>query len=281
VITEIGQPSNRTIKVNEIRLHYLEWRGGGDKTILLLHGFMGHAHVWDALASDLSNYYRVLALDQRGHGESDWSKKVSYSIDSHYADLRIFIKSLDLQKIILLGHSMGGRNALFYAACVPEKVEGLIVVDARLRNNPESSKALQRQIVSLPLQTKNLGEVDEALLRLYPYLSIETCRYIAKHGYIKSRDGRYVAKYDDRMSVQIKRADYKTDNLWHMARNVTCPTLFVRGKESPFVSAEEVKRMCLAIKGAKFQEIVGATHMPVQENPKAFKEVIKNFLKIK
>jgi pimeloyl-ACP methyl ester carboxylesterase len=157
-------------------------------------------------------------------------------IDLHYKDLSIFIESLGLQKIILLGHSMGGRNALFYAACAPEKVERLIVVEARLGNCPEGSRALQRRIVSLPLKVKNIGEVVEVLRSLYPYLRIETCRHIAKHGYLKSREGRYVPKYDTRMSVQIKRAENSTDDLWNMMKNVTCPTLFIRGKESFSVS---------------------------------------------
>lgn len=272
------KPKDKTVRVHELRLHYLDWGGDGDKTILLLHGFMGHARVWDDLAAKLSTRYRVFALDQRGHGDSEWSKEVSYSMDSHFADLNVFIESLRLEKIILLGHSMGGRNALFYTACVPEKVKRLILVDARLGNNSDAKRALRHQLACLPVKATNIEEVVEALRKLYPYLSIEACLHIAKYGYEESKDGRFVPKYDTRMSRQLERSDYNTEELWDMIENVTCPTLVVRGKESHFVSQQEARKVCMALSKATFQEIPRSTHMPAQENSKAFKKMILDFL---
>jgi len=271
-------PRDNYIRVNQIRLHYLDWGGSGDKTILLLHGFMAHAHVWDSLAIELSAFFQVLALDQRGHGDSQWSKEAWYSIDSHYTDITAFIESLRLKRIILLGHSMGGRNALFYAACVPEKVERLVLVDTRVGNNPEASSALRRQLASLPLKAKMMDEVVQALRDLYPYLSIETCKYISNYGYTESKDGQFVPKYDIRMSMQIERSGYAAEDLWDMMKNVPCPALVVRGEKSPFLSREEAKKMCMVLPGARFMEIAEATHMPAQENPEAFKRAILDFL---
>jgi len=274
----MNKPRERTIQVNGLRLHYLGWGGDGDKTILLLHGFMGHARVWDDLAAALSTRYGVLALDQRGHGDSEWSPESSYGMDSHFADLSVFIESLKVKKIILLGHSMGGRNALFYAACIPEKMEGLILVDARLGNNLEASNALKRQMASMPLKAKTLVEVAGALRNLYPYLSVDVCTHISKHGYSKSKDGRFIPKYDTRMCRQIERTNYAIEELYGIIKNVVCPTLIVKGKESPFITPDEAQRMCMALPGATFKEIAGATHMPAQENPYAFKKVIFDFL---
>ena len=172
-------PKDKYIRVNQLRLHYLDWGKGGDKTLLLLHGFMSHAHMWDNLATELSARYHVLALDQRGHGDSEWSKEAYYSIDSHFSDISVFIESLGLEKVVILGHSMGGRNALFYAACAPEKVERLILVDARLGNNQEASKALRRQLASLPLKAKNMDEVTLKLLKIYT-----ACRMSSLNAYI-------------------------------------------------------------------------------------------------
>jgi pimeloyl-ACP methyl ester carboxylesterase len=274
----MNKPRDRTIRVNELRLHYLDWGGDEDKTILLLHGFMGHARVWDDLAAELSTRYRVLALNQRGHGDSEWSQVTSYGMDSHFADLSVFIESLEVKKIILLGHSMGGRNALFYAACAPEKVERLILVDTRLGNNPDASKALRRQMASLPLKAKTIAEPAEALRNLYPYLSIDVCIDIAKHGYSMSKDGRFIPKYDTRMGRQIERSDYVTEELYDMIKNVECPTLIIRGKESPFLSLKEAQRICAAFPEVTFKEIAGATHMPAQENPDDFKKAVFDFL---
>jgi pimeloyl-ACP methyl ester carboxylesterase len=271
-------PKDKYIRVNQLRLHYLDWGKGGDKTLLLLHGFMSHAHMWDNLAIELSPRFYVLALDQRGHGDSEWSKEAYYSIDSHFSDISVFIESLGLEKVIILGHSMGGRNALFYAACAPEKMERLVLVDARLGNNRDASKALKRQLTSLPLKAKNMDEVTEAIRSLYPYLSIEMCRDLARYGYKESKDGRFIPKYDTKMSSQLEKSEYTTEELGEMIKNVTCPTLIIRGKESPFVSLEEAQKMCMTLPRATFEEIPRATHMPAQENPEAFKKVVLDFL---
>ena len=114
------KPENRYIGINGLRLHYLDWGGHGKQPMLLLHGFMGHAHVWDAFALEFKKDYHVISLDQRGHGESEWSQKLAYSIDDHFSDICRFVDILALDPIIVIGHSMGGRNGLFYAACFPE-----------------------------------------------------------------------------------------------------------------------------------------------------------------
>ena len=275
-----SKPEDRYLTVNELRMHYLDWGNAENTPILLLHGFMAHAHVWDNMASELCSRYHVLALDQRGHGDSEWSKEALYSVDSHFLDISAFIESLGLKGIILLGHSMGGRNALFYAACAPEKVQRLILVDARLGTNPEASKALRRQLAFLPSKAKTMDEVVEALRNLYPYLSTEMCRHIATYGYKTSQDSQLIPKYDIRMSTQIESSGYATEDLLEMTRNVTCPTLVVRGRESSFLSREEAEKMCKFLPKAVFKEIPGATHIPAQENLNAFTKVIFDFLSL-
>ena len=80
------------------------------------------------------------------------------------------------------------------------------------------------------------------------------------------------------MGRQIERSDYVTEELYDMIKNVECPTLIIRGKESPFLSLEEALRICAAFPKATFKEIAGATHMPAQENPDGFKTAVYDFL---
>ena len=275
-----NKPEDKYLTANELRLHYLDWGDSENAPILLLHGLMAHAHVWDNLALELSNLYHVLALDQRGHGESEWPREALYSVDDHFCDIITFIEALALKKVILLGHSMGGRNALFYTACAPEKVERLILVDARLGINPEASRALKRQLASLPVKAKAMDEVVEALRKLYPYLKIEMCRHIAKYGYNQSQDGWFIPKYDIRMSMQIESLGYATEDLSEMTKSISCPTLVVRGRESLFLSREEAHTMCHLLPMAVFKEIPESTHIPAQENPNAFTRVIFDFLSL-
>ncbi len=271
-------PKDEYLNVNGLRLHYIKWGMSGDKTILLLHGFMGHAHTWDEFALNFRNRYLIIALDQRGHGESQWSKSGFYTIDDHFSDIAKIIEILRLRDLIIIGHSMGARNGLFYTVCYPENVERLVLIDARLWSNPKNSKAFRHHLTNFPLQAFSLSEVVKAIQHLYPYISTKTCRHLAYYGYKKIQDRKFVPKFDVRMSLQSNLLGCMIEDLSPFLANISSPTLVIRGKESLFLSRADGRRICNIIPNAKFEEIPMATHMPAQENPKVFKEVISDFL---
>lgn len=272
-------PEDAFLEIRGLRLHYLDWRGNEKEPMLLLHGFMAHAHAWDEFASDFRDRYHIIALDQRGHGESQWSEEEAYSLDDHFSDIAHLIEFLELKDLILVGHSMGGRNALFYTACHPQNVGRLILVDARPANSVRASERLKHDLLHLPLQASSLDEIAQAMRVLYPSLSIEICHDLASHGYREEGlDGRFVPKYDARMSSHSEQMGCMTEDLWPFMKNVACPTLIVRGEESPFLSREDAQKMSVVIPRADWAEIPQATHLPVQENLVAFKRVISDFL---
>ena len=273
-----GKPPDRYIDARGLRLHFLEWGNEHSQPIVLLHGFLAHAHVWDEIAPAFKDRHRVLALDQRGHGKSGWSEEAAYTIDDHFSDIDAFITALELSNVILIGHSMGGRNALFYAACMPSAVALLILVDARPDDTPQASQALKDLLVTLPIKASSLDEVTQALRGLYPYLSKQCCKHIARYGYKQEDDGTLAPRYDTRMSVQCERMNYATEGLWPYLLGIACPTLIIRGKESPFLSKEVAQRMCEVIPVAVMREIAQATHMPAQENPIVFQGIVSEFL---
>ena len=96
---------------------------------MLLHGYTGHARSWDHFAAGMTDRYRVLALDQRGHGESGWAAADQYGIDDMVQDLRAFVTALGLQRFTLLGLSMGGMVAMHYAGARPAELAALVIVD--------------------------------------------------------------------------------------------------------------------------------------------------------
>jgi len=273
------KPQNRYLYNKGLRLHYLDWGNDKQQPMLLLHGFLAHAHVWDDFALNFRSHYHVIALDQRGHGESQWSKDVAYTMDDHFSDIALFIETLKLEELILVGHSMGGRHALFYTACVPYKIDRLILVDARSGNDLQVSHALRHLLATFPLQTHSLEEVARAIQNLYPCLSKEMCYHIANHGYKRVHEGNYIPKYDTRMSQQFDSTGYATEDLWPFMENVPCPVLLIRGKKSLFLSRKIAQQMCRVLPQTKFKEIPESTHMPVQENPIATTKVIAGFLK--
>ena len=271
-------PEDKTVAINGLTLHYLDWGNTSGQTMLLLHGFMGHAHVWDGLAKVFRSRYRVIALDQRGHGESGWSEDLSYTLDDHFSDITTFIEHLNPRPLVVIGHSMGGRNALFYTACFPENVARLIIVDARPGNSPGASRALKNLVDTLPLEADSVEETVDGVRSVFPHIPREVCSHVVKYGYRGGCDGKLIPCYDRRMSISVQRSGYVTEDLWRFLKNLACPTLVVRGKESEFLPQSDARKMCEIIPDAVWREVPNAAHAPFLENPEEFIRIIEEYL---
>src|SRR5438445_4832107 len=121
--------SDKFVTVNGLRIHYLEWDNPGAPILIMLHGLRSYAHVWDGVARPLADGYHILALDQRGRGDSDWSPDASYSTEAYVSDLEQLVQSLGLNRFILIGHSMGGANTIVFTARHPDQVIAAVIED--------------------------------------------------------------------------------------------------------------------------------------------------------
>jgi pimeloyl-ACP methyl ester carboxylesterase len=276
---ELSQPIDKFADINGLSLHYLDWGNPERPPVLLLHGFTAHAGSWNWTALNLRDCYHVLALDQRGHGRSWNSEEMLYSIDDHFTDISIFIETLGLKDLVLIGHSMGGRNALFYTACRPDNVSRLILVDARPGNSTGASAALKEHLAVLPLEVEKLDEAVQVIRDMYPRIPEDDCFDLASYGYRKTAAGIYETRFDSRMLSHTQKSGYSAESLWNFMDNVKCPTLIIRGKESDFLSLEDAQEMNKKIHGSILVEIPDATHMPAQENRDVFCRVVLDFLK--
>ena len=113
------RPHERDIVVDGRRLHLVDWGGDARPPLLLLHGFTGHAHAWDTLAIAQQPHFHVLALDARGHGDSDPADV--YDAAGAFRDLSSVVDQLGLRTHTLVGLSMGGRNAMYFTAKRPDR----------------------------------------------------------------------------------------------------------------------------------------------------------------
>src|SRR2546422_9008102 len=121
----------RSVEVGGLRLSVLEWGMSGRPALCFLHGGSAHARWFDRVTPAFAGRFHVIALDQRGQGESDWAKPPAYGTENFAADLLGVIDALGWRRVALIGHSMGGHNAMSFSAWHPERVSALVIVDSR------------------------------------------------------------------------------------------------------------------------------------------------------
>ena len=146
------------VTVNNLRLRYLDWGTEGKMPLVCLHGHTGQAHIWDEFAEAMLPHYHVLALDQRGHGESQWAD-TGYERDRFVEDLAAFVDELGLQRFVLAGLSMGGWHSLLYTPDHQERVERIIIVDI----GPEPSARSIAERANRPPTPMMFAGLDDAV----------------------------------------------------------------------------------------------------------------------
>jgi esterase len=268
----------RSFKVDGLTLRALGWGAPGRPALCFLHGGSAHAHWWDAVAPAFADRYEVIALDQRGHGESDWPPSstdgTAYATENFVADLVQVMDSLGWKDMTLCGHSMGGHNAMAFAAWHPDRVRQLVVVDSRPTIPPSSLERMHRRGYRGPRRHETL----EAALASFRLLPRDTAadpaflRHLAQMGIVE-RDGRFLYRFDPATSGYRRPAD-----VWALLHRIIAPTLLVRGEHSPVLTRPTVEEMASRIPQARWEEIAGAYHHLVLDRPAEFTVVLESFL---
>jgi pimeloyl-ACP methyl ester carboxylesterase len=269
------QARHRAIDVNGVRLHALEWGTAGRAALCFLHGGSAHAHWFDQVAPAFADRYHVISLDQRGHGESGWASPPAYGTEDFAADLLGVILALGWSRVVVVGHSMGGHNALAFSAWHPERVRGLVVVDSRPAISAERLEGM-RQRGRRALRPHPTLEEAVAAFRLLPRETVADpalLAHLARAGLVQ-RDGGWVYRFDP----DSNRARRPTDT-WALLERIVAPTLIVRGELSPVLPQELADRVRAVIPRAVVTEIPGAYHHLVLDAPEAFVRVLDGYLR--
>ena len=264
-------PIDRDLKVNGLRLRLLDWGGEGRTPLLLLHGFTGHAHAWDTLAIALQPHFHVLALDQRGHGDSDPAGV--YNAIVAFDDLSGVVDQLKLRSLVIVGLSMGGRNAIYFTSKRPDIVHKLVIVDI----GPEISRRASQPSAGPP-EPETWESIEQAarhLLRGNPYPGIHYYRWVASTSLRARPDGALVWKWHP--SVKERRTNPDLD-WWGILRSITPPTLVLRGEESTVLDRDVAERMAKELPNGQFIEIPRAVHTLHEDNPEAVLAALEGFL---
>jgi len=272
--------ADREIAANALQLHYQEWGDPSAPPILMLHGFGVSGHMFDEFAERMQHRFRLIALDQRGHGDSEWANDGDYTRAAFVADVEEFRKALGLDQFILVGHSMGGLNAVAYTIEHPHQVRALILVDV----GPEAAKEGVDNILRF---TRGPDELDfdefvEMAHRFNARRSIENIRERMRHRLKQLDNGKWTWKFDSRFRKQDSGlrigSELSNDEVWAQYRAITAPSLLVRGAESDVLTQEVAERCIREMQRARLVVVPEAGHSVPGDSPDAFTEVVREFI---
>jgi pimeloyl-ACP methyl ester carboxylesterase len=269
---DVRYVSRHTV-VRSLRFHFLEWGPPDAPPILLLHGGNQSAHSWDLVSLHLSDRYHVYALDQRGHGDSEWTRDQDYTIQARAEDALAFISQQGLGAPIIFGHSMGGMVTMTMARSAPDLARGVVLVDVGPELSPKGREIIQNFVV----RNVEFDDLDEFLDNVVKYDRFRSREHIArtiKYNMLRRVDGKYISKVDHRRipdASEAPRAEFDP-------KCMSFPVLLIRGAESDVLEADAAERFVATLPDGRLVTVPAVGHNVHGGNTPGFLEAISPFL---
>lgn len=250
------------LKCGEHATHYLEWgEPSNPRVMLLLHGFRGHAHWWDFIAPWFAQDYRVIALDFGGMGDS--GSRPTYRRSDFVAEVHAMLRMIGPKAVTLVGHSFGGRIALFVAHEYPRLLERALVIDTNIEfsDRPVRTRFPQRPKIVYPDLVTACGRFrfvpDE------PPISPRIMRHLALHSIKQQADG-FVWKFDETLIGSIGWEQVAEGEL---LQAIDLPLDFIAGEFSEVVPAALATRIGKALRRGRGPVIIPSAyhHVPLDQ----------------
>ena len=269
---ERRRPQSQRVVAGTLSFHYLAWDGNEDLTVLMLHPRRGNAHHWDLMADHLRWRGRLIAPDMRGHGLSEWPG-VGYDVEQHARDVLALMDVLHLKRCVLVGAATGGNLALLLASEHPERIVGIVVVDAGV-GIPATVLAQTAKEIENAYEFPNFDAARDSLLfaSLWP---APVRDYFALHSFRPVEGGRWAWAWDRDAARGIGNTIQRP--IWDRIA-VTCPAMMVRGIDSQVFLSEHLERLKGLIPQAQLACVPGSDHMPAQDNPPFMAALLERFL---
>jgi len=274
------EPQGKTIFVNGINIRYWDW-GGSGPSMVMLHPSNGYGRIWDHTARLLHPDFRIIAPDQRGHGDTD-KPASGYSGEDFTADLRGLVGALGLGKIIIVGHSLGGRVAMIYGGLYPDDVSHIVLVGGphyvSLFETPgeRERRATAREQRRPPTRFASADEAQAYLRESRTTWTDKAVRHTVVHNMNHYPDGSVEFKYDpEKVAMGLSHI---ADNLTKYVRRITCPVLFARGPDSPQLPIEQAREAASLFADCRIVDVEGSVYYIECENPPALARVIREFV---
>ena len=270
--------SSRFVERNKVKLHHLDWGNEGKHPIVLVHGIRLHANVWNHFGKRFSDRYHIIALDQRGHGDSAWGESDHYNPEEFYQDLCAVVAARGLKRFTLVGHSMGGRVSMLYASRHPETLERLVFVDITPGRPANMSPTADMSRITETPPPQDYASPEEAatylkqIMKLAPPEGIDES---VRFGMRKLDNGRYTWKYDPAL---FRRAPASRADMWEVVKSIPVPTLLQYGSHSNVVTPELAAQMASTMPNCMVERIERAGHGLFTDQPEAFADSVGRFL---
>jgi len=275
-VEELVLPAEHDIVVDGMRLHYLDW-GCKGPPLLFLHGGCLTAHSWDLVCLALHHESHCIALDQRGHGDSEWSPTLDYGPEAHVRDIRGLVAKVALTMPVLVGQSMGGLNAVTYAAQAPNELAGLVLVDVGTNIHWEGAQRIRDFVIDDP----GPGPLEDFVARAQafnPRRDPRLLRLSLRHNLRRLPDGRLAWKYDRRPLTPERFAAVKERLEELQVEAITCPVLVIRGAESDVFSAAQAAEFAATFPDGRWATVEDAGHTAQGDNPRELARILRAFL---
>lgn len=250
------------------KLFFEEFGEAGNPPLVILHGFLASSRNWRGIAKLLSNRFHVFVPDQRNHGASPHDPVMDYM--SMADDLRVFLSGRGIDSAVLLGHSMGGKVAMWFALHYPERVSRLVVVDIAPVTYPHSFDTTLQALINLPLgQISNRKQVDELLAEAIPEQAFR--QFLLQNLILKN--GHYRWRID--LEIFYRTAPNiigfpNTEGLLPFIGSA----LFIAGSKSGYLQAEAIQPL---FPEASLEIIAGTGHWLHVERPEEFVRLVVAF----
>jgi len=275
----LARAESHHIVLDGMRFHYVDWGERTGRPIVLLHGGGQTCRTWDIVCHELAQVgFRGIALDLRGHGDSEWSYESDYRIESHASDVAALIEGLDLRRVVIVGMSLGGITGLHYALGNPDRVAAFVAVDIGPWVHAEGGAPI-RQFMQEVASLDELEQFVDAAVRFNPRRDPRLLRRSLRNNLRTCPDGRLMWKTDLRRFGA--RTGGATDALAGLQRGIgdlRCPTLIVRGADSPILHEEHARRFAEAIPNGRWIAVEGAGHNVQGDQPAALVRALRDFL---
>ncbi|HEV7649771.1 MAG TPA: alpha/beta hydrolase [Actinophytocola sp.] len=281
-IPDLVLPESRHVVLRGMRFHYLDWGTAGRPPVLFLHGGALNAHTYDLVCAALRGDHHCLSLDQRGHGDSEWSPVVDYDNATHAADIAAFVDHLGLRDLVLVGMSLGGLNAIKYAGTHGERLRALVIIDVGPELRAPGTARIGEFTSSTSGEIDSLDEYIEHAVRFNPRRDPDRLRHSLLHNLRRTPAGKWVWKWDPRGRVktpeQAREFQARRELLWEDVDRIQCPTLVVHGTDSDVFSERDAHTLVERLPRGGYAAVEDAGHTVQGDNPAGLVRELRTFL---